>query len=174
MQAALNLATRQVVLSATRVFVGVAAEALFAVADDVTLPQYRVLVLLDDREPRTMGALAEQLGVTPSTATRVCDRLTQKRLIVRRVDESDRRSVRVQLTKRGQRLVDAVTREREAKIDEILERMSIAAKRRLAAALNEFAAAAGQSDDDRAWTLGWSTGSDDDNVKRVLTRAGGR
>jgi DNA-binding MarR family transcriptional regulator len=156
------------------VFVGIAAEALFAVADDVTLPQYRVLVLLDDREPWTMGALAEQLGVSPSTATRVCDRLTQKRLIARRVDESDRRSVRVELTKRGRRLVDEVTREREAKVDEILERMSIAAKRRLAAALKEFGAAAGRSDD-RAWTLGWSAGSDDgDNTKRLMTQVGGR
>jgi DNA-binding MarR family transcriptional regulator len=123
----------------------------------VSLAQYRVLVLLDDRQPQTMGALADRLGVTRSTATRVCDRLADKRLISRRVDENDRRSVRVQLSKRGQRLVDEVTRERRVKIDAILERMGTAAEQRLAASLADFAAAAGEAPD-HAWTLGWSTG----------------
>src|SRR5690349_8893366 len=123
MQATATSAAREIVVVATRAFVGVAAQALLAVGDDVSLPQYRVLVLLDDHQPQTMSALADHLGVSRSTATRVCDRLADKRLIDRRVDENDRRSVRVQLTKRGQRLVDQVTSLRRVKIDAILDRM---------------------------------------------------
>jgi DNA-binding MarR family transcriptional regulator len=165
---------RDVVVAATRAFVGVAAQALLAVGDDVSLPQYRVLVLLDDLQPQTMGALAERLGVNPSTATRICDRLTDKRLITRRVDETDRRSVRVQLTTRGQRLVDGVTRERRVRIETILERMGTAGAQRLATSLSEFAAAAGEAPD-HAWTLGWSTGSDDRATEsHVVSRVGAR
>jgi DNA-binding MarR family transcriptional regulator len=159
MQTRSTLDVREIVVASTRAFVGIAAQALLTVGDDVSLPQYRVLVLLDDQQPQTMGALADRLGVSPSTATRVCDRLTDKRLISRHVDDSDRRSVRVQLTKQGQRLVDEVTRARRIKIDAILERMGTAAERRLAKSLAEFAAAAGEAPD-HAWTLGWSSGPD--------------
>jgi DNA-binding MarR family transcriptional regulator len=146
-------------MRATRAFVGIAAEALLAVADDVSLPQYRVLVLLDEG-PLTMGALAENLGVTGSTATRACDRLTEKALISRQADSTDRRSVLVQLTRRGRRLVDEVTRRRRSAIDATLDRMGTAAERRLAVALAEFADAAGEAYE-HAWALGWSSRRDE-------------
>jgi DNA-binding MarR family transcriptional regulator len=160
MQATESDEMRDVVVRATRAFVGIAAQALFAVADDVSLPQYRVLVLLEEG-PRAMGDLAGSLGVTASTATRACDRLADKGLISRHADQTDRRSVRVQLTKRGRRLVDEVTRRRRRTIDAILDRMGTAAERRLAIALAEFSDAAGQAHD-HAWTLGWSSRRDDD------------
>jgi DNA-binding MarR family transcriptional regulator len=168
---------RDIVMAATRAFVGVAAQALLAVGDDVSLPQYRVLVLLDEQQPQTMGALADRLALKPSTVTRVCDRLADKRLITRHVDENDRRSVRVQLTRRGQRLVDAVTQARRITIGSILDRMGTAAERRLAASLADFAAAAGEAPD-HAWTLGWSggpslaTGEPNRTSDRRATRGG--
>ncbi len=59
---------REVVITATRALVGVAARSLAEVNDDVTLPQYRVLVLLDGRGPQTMGELAEALGEVSADA----------------------------------------------------------------------------------------------------------
>ena len=52
----------EAVLLASRVLVAVAAESLAEVADRVTLPQYRTLVVLATRGPMSLGALAEELG----------------------------------------------------------------------------------------------------------------
>ena len=65
----------EVVVDATRALVGVAARSLAIINDDVSLAQLRVLVLIDERGPQTMGQIATNLAVSPSTVTRVCDLL---------------------------------------------------------------------------------------------------
>jgi DNA-binding MarR family transcriptional regulator len=149
-------ATRGVVMTATRALVGLAARSLAGVSDDVSLAQYRVLVLLDGHGRQTMGQLAASLGVNPSTVTRVCDVLVAKKFIRRQSAEGNRRTVWAELTVRGQKLVDQVMARRVGLIDEALARMSPEAQRRLARSLTEFAEAAGELCD-LAWTLGWST-----------------
>ncbi|HYV60725.1 MAG TPA: MarR family transcriptional regulator, partial [Acidimicrobiia bacterium] len=61
------------VLDASRALVAVAARSLAGVADDVTLPQYRALVVLATEGAQSLGELAAALGVHTSTATRMCD-----------------------------------------------------------------------------------------------------
>ena len=145
---------RELVLRATRGFVGIAARSLAEISDEVTLAQYRVLVLIDGLGPQTMGDLASSLGVNPSTVTRVCDVLVDKSLIRRRADDANRRTVLAELTRSGRRLVRQVMDRRRRMIDDALDRMAPASQRRLALALHEFAVAAGEVSDD-AWTLGW-------------------
>ena len=65
------------VLRASRALVGVAARSLAEVEDDVTLPQFRALVVLAAGE-RQLGELAEALDVHPSSATRLCTRLDRR------------------------------------------------------------------------------------------------
>jgi DNA-binding MarR family transcriptional regulator len=89
------------VLTASRVLVGVAARSLADHENEVSLQQYRALVVLASRGAQRPVDLAEALGVDPSTATRLCDRLVSKRLISRRRQGSDRREVRLDLSDRG-------------------------------------------------------------------------
>jgi DNA-binding MarR family transcriptional regulator len=145
---------REFVLSTTRALVGIAARSLAGTSDDVTLAQYRVLVLLEGHGPLTMGELAANLDVNPSTITRVCDALVNKSLIVRGPAEDNRRNVRAQLAPAGRRLVDQVMAHRRELIDTVLDRMPVAAQQRVAVAFHDFAVAAGELSDD-AWTLGW-------------------
>ncbi len=142
------------VITATRALVGVAARSLAEVNDDVTLPQYRVLVLLDGRGPQTMGELSDALDVNPSTVTRVCDLLGEKALIRREPARDNRRTVCAELTAGGRRLVDQVMNRRRRLIDDALAPMPAGAQRRLAWALAELAEALGEVSAD-AWTLGW-------------------
>ncbi len=146
---------REDVLAATRALVGIAARSLAEVSDDVSLAQYRVLVLLEGRGVLTMGDLAASLDVHASTVTRMCDVLVEKKLIVRRPDDENRRSVYAVLAPRGRRLVTRVMGRRRALIDAALDRMTPAAQRRLARGLTEFAAVTDEAAG-RAWTLGWS------------------
>jgi DNA-binding MarR family transcriptional regulator len=151
---------REVVLSGTRALVGVAARSLAAASDEVTLAQFRVLVLLDGAGRLTMGELAASLDVNPSTVTRLCDALVDKRLVRRVPDRDNRRLVCAELAPAGRRLVDHVMDRRRALIDDALGRMTPAAQRRLARSLTEFAAAAGQLSRD-AWILGWPVDEND-------------
>src|SRR5438309_3757407 len=147
--------TREIVMTATRALVGLAARSLAEVSDDVSLAQYRVLVLLDGLGPQTMGQLAECLGVNPSTVTRVCDVLVDKKFIRRRSAEGNRRTVRAELTTLGQKRVDQVMSRRRQLVDAALARMAPEAQARLVRSLAEFAAAAGELSD-HAWTFWWS------------------
>jgi len=145
----------EAVLSASRVLVAVSARSLADVADDVTLPQYRVLVLLCALGPLGMSQLVERLGCSASTATRLCDRLVAKKLIRRRHRQSNRREVEVEATAAGGRLVAKVTARRRAEIEAILAAMSEGEQVAMVPALRAFAAAAGEVPD-QAWATGWS------------------
>src|ERR1700758_5540342 len=71
------------VLAASRALVAVAARSLAAAGDEVTLPQYRALVVLAARGPQGTAELAAALAVNPSTVTRMCDRLVRRGLVRR-------------------------------------------------------------------------------------------
>ena len=107
------------VLAASQMMVAVAARSLDAGAAEVTLPQFRVLVVLSVRGAQRPGDLATDLVVEPSTATRMCDRLVRKDLIARRHSTQDRRTVVVELTDSGQTLVNTVMARRRREFERL-------------------------------------------------------
>ena len=142
------------VLSASRVLVAVAARSLAGLDEEVTLTQYRSLVVLASRGPQTVAALADALGVTPPTASRLCERLVRKGLVRRRTDRHDRRQVRVALTAAGRRLVDVVTARRRQEISDLLQAVPPDARRSVVAGLQLLADAAGEVPE-QDWSTGW-------------------
>jgi DNA-binding MarR family transcriptional regulator len=142
-------------LTASRVLVALAARSLAAVEDEVTLAQYRALVVLRGRGPQPLQALAHELHVVPSTATRMADRLEAKGLVVRSVADDDRRLVLLALTKDGSALVDRVTRVRRRELAKVIEGMPPAQRSALVPSLEAFAEAAGEVPDS-GWDLGWA------------------
>ncbi len=154
MQALLTDEITDVVLAASRALVAVAARSLAAVHDDVTLPQYRAIVVLCARGPSTMGQLVDELGCSGSTATRLCDRLVAKGLVERTHRSGNRREVEVTASRAGVELVKAVTRRRRAEISRIVEAIPTRQRPALVRALRAFADAAGEVPD-QAWATGW-------------------
>ena len=73
----------EAVLTASRTMIAVATRSMGAAAEDTTIAQYRTLVVLASRGPQRLADLACALGVSPSTAGRMCDRLVRKGLIRR-------------------------------------------------------------------------------------------
>ena len=142
------------VLTATRVLVAVAARSLADHENEVSLQQYRALIVLASRGAQRPVDLAEALGVDPSTATRLCDRLTAKRLISRRRMTGDRREVRLELTNRGRQLVEKVTERRREEIRRILASVPREDRSDLVRAFQTFARAAGEVPEDQ-WPRIW-------------------
>lgn len=148
-------ASTDAVLAASRVLVAVAARSLAEHEEEVSIPQFRSLVILYSRGPQRPVDLATALGVDPSTVTRLCDRLVRKGLISRRRRGADRRAVQLALSARGTELVSTVTRRRQLEIRRILRAVPPSSRRRLACAFELFSAAAAgdTAQADQIWEL---------------------
>jgi DNA-binding MarR family transcriptional regulator len=137
-------------LVASRAMVAIAAQSLNEL-DDVTLPQYRALLIVASRGPCTSGELAGALGVHASTVTRLVDRLLTKGLLDRAIP-SDRREVMLSVTPAAVAVLDAVTTARRTRMRAVLRRMPVADRAAVLAAFAAFAAAAGEVPDDQ-WSI---------------------
>jgi DNA-binding MarR family transcriptional regulator len=142
------------VLTASRVLVAVAARSLAAQEGEISLQQYRALIVLASHGPQRPVDLAQSLGVDSSTATRLCDRLVRKRLISRRRQGDDRREVRLDLIAGGRRLIESVTARRRAEINRILDAIPAERHQSLIEAFGLFGKAAGELPDDQ-WERSW-------------------
>ncbi|MFI7382179.1 MarR family winged helix-turn-helix transcriptional regulator [Streptomyces sp. NPDC049813] len=131
-------AVTRAVLTASRVLVAVAARSLAEVEDRVTLPQFRMLVVLSSRGDTKLVGLAELLGVAPSTAMRMVDRLIAAGLADRQTNPVNRRETLLRLTAEGRRTVENVTARRREGIAAIVERLAPGQRTALIAALSDF------------------------------------
>ncbi|SCG54157.1 MarR family winged helix-turn-helix transcriptional regulator [Micromonospora halophytica] len=104
----------------SRTLVGITARTLAALDAEVTLSQYRTLVVLASHSPIRTVDLAARLGVHPSTATRTCDRLVRRELVARHHRPVDRRVAWLTLTEAGKTLVGDVLRRRTDEIRRLL------------------------------------------------------
>jgi DNA-binding MarR family transcriptional regulator len=131
-------------LRASRALVSITARSLSAVNEDVTLPQFRSLVVLATAGPQTVSALADRLTVHASTMTRMCNRLVSRGLVVRAPSAVDRREVVIALTTMGTSVVENVMAARRKELDDVVRRMGDDDRVAVVSALNKFAQAAGE------------------------------
>ncbi|MFI7447636.1 MarR family winged helix-turn-helix transcriptional regulator [Nonomuraea sp. NPDC049714] len=143
------------VLTGTRMLVGIAARSLAAVEDRVTLPQFRMLVVLAGHGETKLVTLADVLNVNSSTAMRMAGRLAAAELIVREVNPDNRRESLIRLTGEGQRIVDEVTARRRQEIGMIVSRLSPEQCRALVEAMNAFNEAGGEPSESGLNPFGW-------------------
>ncbi|MFE6281078.1 MarR family winged helix-turn-helix transcriptional regulator [Streptomyces sp. NPDC057877] len=152
-------AVTRAVLNASRLLVAVSARSLAAVEERVTLPQFRMLVVLSSRGATKLVVLAELLGVAPSTAMRMVDRLIAAGLADRQVNPDNRRETLLRLTAEGRRTVEDVTARRRAEIARIVERLAPRQRATLVEALSAFTAAGGEPPAPAPpHPLGWTDG----------------
>jgi DNA-binding MarR family transcriptional regulator len=124
----------------------VVARTLADVDESISVPQFRVLVMLAYESSLSLGKAAEGLGVNPSNASRAIEKLVAAGLVHRADDESDRRQLRLSLTSRGRRLLDSVMDSRRRLLDELVGEMTPAAQRSLADGLSALLAVLGDED----------------------------
>jgi DNA-binding MarR family transcriptional regulator len=134
----------EAILHASRALLGVVARSIAPALDHVTLPQFRVLVVLATTGPLRMGALAERMGAQPSTFSRTVDRMVANGWLSRAVNEGSRREILVQATAEGRQLVDGVTDRRREELRRILVALTGPERRQIEVALSAFSSAAGE------------------------------
>jgi len=134
----------EAVLGASRGLLGVVARSLAPALESVTVPQFRLIVLVDTLGPTRAGDLAERLAVGPSTLTRNVDRLVAGGWVERRTAEDSRRGVVVAATDRGRALVAEVTDRRRRELEEIVARVPEAERASVAAGMASLRRAMGE------------------------------
>ncbi|MDX3696678.1 MarR family transcriptional regulator [Streptomyces europaeiscabiei] len=148
------------VLTASRLLVAISARSLAAVEERVTLPQFRMLVVLSMRGATKLVVLADQLQVAPSTAMRMVDRLIAAGLADRQTNPDNRRETLLQLTDEGRRAVEDVMARRRTELATVVERLAPDQRTALIDALTVFNTAGGEpaapaTDDTETYPLGW-------------------
>ena len=129
-----------VVVDATRVIGHLIAESLAGLEPAITVPQWRVLVLVS-QGACNVSTVAEDLRIHASNATRICDRLVNAGLVRRRRDTDDRRNVVLTLTGAGRRVYNKAMRARRIQVERAMARMSPPQRRAFIKGMAAFAEA---------------------------------
>jgi len=103
---------------------------------ELSVPQFRALVHASLRPGATLRQIAEPLGVSTATASRLVEGLVLRKLLERRPGAADRREVAIALTPAGQRVLDEAHRHARAQFETRLSGLDAAALAALSAALD--------------------------------------
>jgi DNA-binding MarR family transcriptional regulator len=87
---------------------------------DLTFGQLRLLFLLGQSGPVSIGQLADMLGVTDATASEFVDRVERRGLAIRSHRADDRRVVDCKLSDDGARLLAEIAGAQQAAMREVL------------------------------------------------------
>src|SRR5258708_4896152 len=92
--------------------------------DALPLAQLRLLWAVHYSHEANMKDFSERLCVSQSTVTQLADRLVTRGLVDRLADASDRRVVRLRISKAGQELLGEADRERKRTLQAVWEALS--------------------------------------------------
>ena len=128
-------------LAATRATVGISTRAADELGQ-VSVVQLRALTVLHELGPASLVQLAEGVGVTASTTSRLVDRLVAGDYAERRPSPESRRQIELRLTPAGEAIIERYDALRLERLREALDRVPEERREAVAGALAEFGAAA--------------------------------
>ena len=125
MDSAKNELTAQLIEHMERMYARMRSESPDEWSDlELTIPQFRTLMMLS-QGPQRMGAIAQHLSSSLSSATSMIDRLVDKGLVERVAQSDDRRVVACELTSSGRGQIDRIWSLGRTRISRIAEELSI-------------------------------------------------
>ncbi len=98
---------RQVLESVPQVMRAIRTEMRRHRGSDLSVPQFRVLIFLNRHAGASLSDIAEHLGLTLPSMSKMIDGLVARRLVARQTDSRDRRRVTLSLTATGQTALQA-------------------------------------------------------------------
>ncbi|WP_448641946.1 MarR family transcriptional regulator [Geodermatophilus sp. URMC 63] len=132
----------EVLVELARTVVGVSTRAAGQLGG-VSLVQLRALTVLHERPDAPLADLAQGVGGSVSTTSRLVDRLVAAGLVDRRPSPTSRRSVSLRLTPAGEDLLDRYDRLRLGELRAAVAELPAGRRDAVLAAIGEFTAAAG-------------------------------
>ncbi len=93
-------------------------------AADLTVPLFRTLLLLERHPGVSLQGLAGHLGLTSPSAFKIVEGLVAHALVERQPSETDRRKIALRLTPDGQAVLEKARTSTQARLGDILGRLS--------------------------------------------------
>jgi DNA-binding MarR family transcriptional regulator len=131
----------------TRALVGITLQSLEVLGEDVSLPQFRLLLAASTLGRVPSSRLAEAATVPASSVTRLADRLEAAGFLVRGADPRSRSIVTIEVTAAGRDLVARVVERRHQLLAAVLERMQPGERAAVTRAARRFTELSGEAAD---------------------------
>lgn len=128
-------------MAVLRAMVTIADATVERNTEQLTLTQFRALRVVAGRTPVTVGKVAAELALNPSSVTRACARLMELGLLEKAANPLNRRETLLAPTAAGRRLVDRVDRDRRQVLAAVLGQLDAEGREAATAAFARFAEA---------------------------------
>jgi MarR family transcriptional regulator for hemolysin len=83
----------------------------------LSVPQFRVLLFLSRYRGSSLSAVADHVGISLPSVSRMADNLVNRGLLVRQPRQDDRRGVSLSVTARGEKAVKAAHKATQAELE---------------------------------------------------------
>lgn len=113
-------------------------EVRLAEVHNLTQAEFRCLRLFGKDESLNNKQIAERMNLSPSRLTRIIDGLVEKEYINREIDPTDRRNMRVTLSRKGKQLVRQLNKAYVNIHNEILENIDVSQHKPLITAMDHL------------------------------------
>ena len=91
---------------------------------DISIPQFRAMRFIQSHPDSSLSNLAEHLGLTLPSVSKLVDGLVKQKLLSRKESTSDRRKLTLVLTASGRGIVDAARAQAHAALAQKIESLS--------------------------------------------------
>ncbi len=112
----------------------------------LSVPQFRTLVFLSRNEQASLSQVAEHIGVTLGTTSKLINALVERRLVIRMTSHDDRRYVRLKLSKLGMVIMTRAREGSEVRLAKKLGKLSTKEQVTVSAALLALRASFGDQE----------------------------
>lgn len=102
---------------------------------DLSLAQFRTLTLVNRQPAASLSAVADHLGASLPTASRMVHGLVERGLLARQGCQGDRRQLALAITPRGEALLNTAWEETQASLKSELSRLSPVQQQNIADAM---------------------------------------
>ena len=114
----------------------------FAKALGLSMPQFGILMQLHYRGNCGVSDISNWFDITNAAASQLVDKLVQSRLVQREEDPHDRRAKLLNLTEKGQELIQQSIQERYRWVDQLAEKLTAEERAKVSEALDIMTQAA--------------------------------
>lgn len=93
-------------------------------SSDLSVPQFRALSFIHNAEEPSLSDLAEHLGLTLASTSKLADGLVKKKLVLREQSTADRRRLTLALTRSGEAIYQTSRAGTQAHLSQLLNQLS--------------------------------------------------
>lgn len=102
---------------------------------ELSVPQFRVLIFLNRHEGASLSDIAEHMGLTLPSMSKMIDGLVARNMVTRQMDPEDRRRVTLAPTALGRRAMQSAHKATESRLAERLAALPASGRRTILKAM---------------------------------------